>query len=248
MAHFQQNEFVRILTTTLPEYFSGVRVLEVGSWSLHGSVREYFSQCDYIGADIAVGPGVDLICQGQDIDKPTNTFDVVMSCECFEHNRFWLETFINMVRMLKPGGLFILTCAAPGRIEHGTSRRQAESSLTAKHGFPDYYRNLSRSHFRKRLSLDDHFECYGFAVPHYYNDLYFVGLKRIPHQLSGKCDRLWQVLDAARQISLAPGASQWDRRKRLLLSTTSRVLDRMVGGRIYHSITFHMHRLVMSLA
>ena len=245
MAHYQQNEFVRITKAILPEYFSGVRVLEVGSWSLHGSVRDYFSQCDYVGADIAAGPGVDLVCQGQDIESPTNTFDVVMSCECFEHNRFWLETFVNMIRVLKPGGLLILTCAAPGRIEHGTNRRQAESSLTAMSGFADYYRNLGEFDFRQRISLEDHFECCGFAVPRYYNDLYFLGVKRVPNLRTGKCDHVRRALNAAKQISLSPGASSSDRTKRLLLSSTSRVLERLIGSRLFHDTTFFVHRLAM---
>ena len=50
-----------------------------------------------------------------DIALPTASFDVVISCECFEHNPYWRETFLNMTRVLRPGGLFVLTCATTGR-------------------------------------------------------------------------------------------------------------------------------------
>jgi len=32
---------------------------------------------------------------------PANSFDCTISVECFEHNPFWLETFVNMLRMTR---------------------------------------------------------------------------------------------------------------------------------------------------
>ncbi len=50
------------------------------------------------------GPGVDVVSSGHALDFPDETFDVTLSCECFEHNPYWLETFRNMHRMTKAGG------------------------------------------------------------------------------------------------------------------------------------------------
>jgi SAM-dependent methyltransferase len=243
MAHYQQLEFVRIAKEALPNYFSRSRVLEVGSWDVTGTIRNYFSDCDYIGADITSGPGIDLVCEGQDIDLPTNSVDIAVSCECFEHNSHWLETFVNMLRILKPGGLFLMTCAAPGRIEHGTTRRSAESSLTASFGVSDYYRNLGESDFARRLNLAGMFSCHGFITATYYNDLYFLGIKRGKHDEATACNAVRAALQKARGIGLKPGSRPSEIAKRLLLAQTARHLERALGSRIYHGLTLAAHRV-----
>lgn len=78
-------------------------MLEVGSLDINGSVREAFSNCDYTGVDLELGPGVDLARQGQSVDFPTGHFDTTISVECLEHNPFWRETVANMLRMTRPG-------------------------------------------------------------------------------------------------------------------------------------------------
>lgn len=141
MAHIAQTEFVNCVKAKFPEYFKGTRVLEVGSYNVNGSVRDLFECCYYVGVDVVEGQGVDVVCPG---DKYTSDykFDVVISCEMLEHNPFWRETLRNMVSLLKEDGLLILTCAAPGRPEHGTRRTQDGASPSSKL-FGDYYRNLT---------------------------------------------------------------------------------------------------------
>lgn len=178
MAHFQQLQFVHEVSEGLPEFFFNKKVLEIGSWDVNGTIRGFFKDCDYLGVDIAEGQGVDLVCKGEDIDIADQTFDVVISCECFEHNIEWVRTFNNMVRMLKPGGLCLITCATLGRPEHGTKRTMAGLSLTAINNFSNYYRNLSPADFRKNINLDNHFSSYKFFINMYSKDLYFVGIKK----------------------------------------------------------------------
>lgn len=178
MAHFQQLEFVRIVKAGLPDYFSNKKVLEIGSWDVNGSVRNNFTNCDYLGVDIAEGAGVDLVAKGEGLSIAADTFDVVISCECFEHNPEWAKTFHNMIRMLRPGGLCIVTCATLGRSEHGTERTNADASLTALNHFPDYYRNLVPKDFKKDIELDVCFHPYQFFLNIYSRDLYFIGIKK----------------------------------------------------------------------
>lgn len=147
MAHQDQFEFIGITRDNFPDFFRGTRVLEVGSLDINGSIRRHFDACDYVGIDVGPGPGVDLVVAGQHYAAPTDSFDVVVSCECMEHNPAWRETTANMIRVLRPGGLFLLTCAAPGRPEHGTIRTETYSSpLTAALG-QTYYGNLHRRDF-----------------------------------------------------------------------------------------------------
>lgn len=178
MAHYQQLKFVSELSLGLPDYFVEKKVLEVGSWDVNGSVRDLFKNCDYLGVDVAEGPGVDLVCRGEAIQLPDSTFDVTISCECFEHNPAWKETFSNMVRMLKPGGLCAVTCATLGRAEHGTKRTNPDASLTALQNYDDYYKNLRQADFEKNFDLLQMFPEHFFTLNPYSKDLYFVGIKK----------------------------------------------------------------------
>jgi ubiquinone/menaquinone biosynthesis C-methylase UbiE len=147
MAHNTQLEFMALLRQEFPERFTGQRVLEIGSLDINGSVRSNFTQCDYVGLDVAPGPGVDVVSQGQDYAAPDASFDVVVSCEVMEHNPHWEKTMRNMVRLCKPGGMVIMTCATLGRKEHGTARTSPDASpLTVGLGW-SYYRNLTIKDF-----------------------------------------------------------------------------------------------------
>ena len=103
-----------------------------------------------------------------------------MSCssECFEHNPYWLETFLNMIRVTKPNGMVFFTCATDGRPEHGTTRTDLYSSpLTVEKGW-EYYMNLNEKHFTNFIDFDKLFVTYSFAVNGAICDLYFFGIKK----------------------------------------------------------------------
>ena len=53
MAHHQEFEFIAAVKAALPQFFSGQRVLEVGSLDINGSIRTAFDACDYVGADLS---------------------------------------------------------------------------------------------------------------------------------------------------------------------------------------------------
>ena len=175
MAHKEQKEFINNISLKLNQYFNNCDVLEIGSLDINGSIRDFFKNCNYIGNDVAEGNGVDIVSQGQDLKFPDNTFDVVISCEVMEHNPFWKETFKNMIRMCKPDGLIVFTCATKGRIEHGTSQTSPESSpLTLEW---NYYKNLSHRDFEKAFKFDELFSYYKFWYNWKSYDLYFLGTK-----------------------------------------------------------------------
>jgi SAM-dependent methyltransferase len=101
----------------------GARVLEVGSADINGSVRpgieRALSPRSYLGLDIAPGPGVDIVCPGGVESFPgEDQFDLVVSCEMLEHAERWEAAFRAMVRLLRPGGVLLLTARGPGFPRH----------------------------------------------------------------------------------------------------------------------------------
>ena len=178
MAHREQLEFVDRVRAMFPAAFTGKRVLEIGSLDINGSVRDLFTGCDHIGIDVAAGPGVDLVCQGQDYDAPDASFDTVICCEVMEHNPRWKETFLNMFRLCKPGGLVVMTCASTLRREHGTTRTTpGDSPLTVGIGW-DYYCNLTARDIRRALDLRKPLSAFSFFQNWASFDLYFIGFRR----------------------------------------------------------------------
>lgn len=182
MSHPDQIMFFEISGRYFPEFFTESRVLEVGSLDINGSIRQVMnSGVDYVGIDVGAGPGVDVVVRGEDFDAPAGSFDMVLSGECMEHNPAWEETTRNILRVLRPGGLFLLSCAAPGRPEHGTARTSPGSSpLTVALG-SEYYENLDFGDFERSSALAPL-----SPVAHWMNwrtrDLYIAGFKGSPAQ------------------------------------------------------------------
>lgn len=117
------------------------------------------------------------------ISPPRSTWAWI-SLECFEHNPFWTETFLNMLRLTRGDGLLLMTCATTGRREHGTSRRAPESSpFTVARGW-SYYRNLKRRDFVERIDFAAWFSDWRLIVVHESYDLYFVGMRLGPQRVT----------------------------------------------------------------
>ena len=171
MSHPAQLQFVADIKKNYVNLFFRKKVLEVGSLNINGSIRRFFMECDYTGVDIGAGPGVDLVARGEDLDFPNESFDVVASCECFEHNPEWVRTFDNMTRMAR--SLVFFSCATTGRPEHGTSRTTPQDAPFCG----DYYQNLKASDFLEKCNLKPYLH-YTFAVNKAAQDLYFIGIKK----------------------------------------------------------------------
>ena len=95
---------------------AGKVIVEIGSQDVNGSIRSVApSDAKYIGVDFAAGKGVDVI-----IDDPyslpfeNESVDICTSSSVFEHSEmFWL-LFLEILRILKPGGLFYLNVPSNG--------------------------------------------------------------------------------------------------------------------------------------
>lgn len=176
--HQPQVDFVNFVKNKFPDFFKNKNVLEVGSLNVNGTIRNLFEDCNYTGLDIGPGKDVDVVYEGQKYPGPDNFYDTIISCECMEHNPFYLETFLNMWRMTKINGLILMTCATDGRLEHGTSEHSSlDSPLTIAAGW-NYYKNLNEGHFITPLNFAFFFSEWNFSYNYEWFDLYFYGIKR----------------------------------------------------------------------
>ena len=95
MSHFEQKQFVNFVLDELKQIknFDNFSVLDVGSYDVGGSIKEFFSKNEYTGVDLIKGPNVDVVLDGSKLDKLNQKYDIVISCECFEHTKNWKEIF-----------------------------------------------------------------------------------------------------------------------------------------------------------
>lgn len=181
MAHPSQWLYCDAVRQAFPNYFHSSKVLDVGSLDINGCNKPHFTNCIYTGLDIGPGPNVDVISKGHEYQADDETYDTIISTECFEHDKYVEQTLQNIVRMLRPEGLFVFTCATTGRPEHGTRRTDTYSSpltttVTQEEDWGDYYRNLTEEDFKIMLDFDKVFSKYEFNVDG--TDIRFWGVKR----------------------------------------------------------------------
>lgn len=178
MSHQTQINYCLSIKKKFPNFFINKKVIDFGSLDINGNNKIFFENCDYTGLDIGPGKNVDIICKAHEFDAPDNTYDVVVSTEMLEHDQFLDKSLPNMVRVLKPGGLFFFTCAGLGRHEHGTRRTEPTASPFTSNidGWGDYYKNVEESMVRSIIAVDEIFLEYQFNyVP---TDLQFYGIKK----------------------------------------------------------------------
>lgn len=179
--HDEARLFTLFCKQLFPEMFDGKRVLDVGSGDINGNNRFLFTNCDYDGNDVAPAPNVTIVSKTSTLPFANETFDTILSTECFEHDPEWMQSFRTILRMLKPGGLFCFTCASTGRGEHGTRRTTPQDSygtIGGVNGWTDYYKNLTLEDVRRVFDLDSTFVVWDSYYNSVTKDLYFYGIKR----------------------------------------------------------------------
>jgi SAM-dependent methyltransferase len=119
-------------------------VYEFGSYQVEGQLdyadlRSLFPGKPYVGCDMRPGPGVDRV---EDVSKMTLgdcQAGTVMCIETFEHVFEVRRAFDEVFRILKPGGIFLITSPLNFRI----------------HGYPDDYWRMTPSCLRRMLEPYD---------------------------------------------------------------------------------------------
>lgn len=116
-----------------------LRVIDIGAYDVNGSYRTLFDApgWQYTGIDLEAGPGVDVVLTSPyRLPFADGSVDLVISGQAFEHVEFFWMTWLEMVRVLKPGGRIFLI--APSR---GPEHRYPQDCWRF---YPDGYRALAK--------------------------------------------------------------------------------------------------------
>lgn len=93
-------------------------ILDLGSADLNGSYRELFAlpPWRYRGVDLVASENVDIVLSDpyrwREIDS--ESVDVVVSGQTFEHTEFFWETMLEIARVLKPRGMCCIIAPSSG--------------------------------------------------------------------------------------------------------------------------------------
>lgn len=115
-------------------------VYEFGSYQVDGQegyadLRSLFPGKTYVGCDFREGPGVDRLEDVTRMTLPDASAGTVLCIETFEHVFEVRRAFDEVFRVLRPGGVFIITSPLNFRI----------------HGYPDDYWRMTPSCLRRML-------------------------------------------------------------------------------------------------
>jgi SAM-dependent methyltransferase len=103
------------------------------------------------------GPGVDVVGKVHEFwpagARADFTYDTIVSAEMLEHDPYWRESLRRMYALLKPHGLLAISCAGPGRPEHGTPRTTGPQAVWTDPANPDYYLNISDKDILEALGV-----------------------------------------------------------------------------------------------
>ena len=95
-----------------------LRILDLGSQDINGSYRPLFDHepWTYQGADMSAGKNVDIVLKDpyRWREVPSNSYDVVISGQAFEHIEYFWVTMVEIARVLKPEGLCCLVAPSSG--------------------------------------------------------------------------------------------------------------------------------------
>ena len=109
----------RYLTAKINE---PLRILDLGSQDVNGSYRSLFSKqpWNYVGVDMATGNNVDIVLRTPYVwnEVSSESADVIISGQTFEHIQYFWITMLEVARVLKPGGLCCILAPSSGPEHH----------------------------------------------------------------------------------------------------------------------------------
>jgi len=108
--HYSAMRHAQLFFKTYYPIPSQPKILEIGSQDVNGSIRSVAPEASpYIGADFVAAEGVDIVLSDPyALPFEDASFDACVSSSCFEHSDFFWLAFNEVMRVLKPDGLFYM--------------------------------------------------------------------------------------------------------------------------------------------
>jgi SAM-dependent methyltransferase len=93
---------------------TGLKIIEIGAQDVNGSLRSITPAGNtYIGVDFVEGADV-VLTDPYSLPFDSASIDVCLCSSCFEHSEFFWLLFNEIMRVLKPEGLFFLNAPSNG--------------------------------------------------------------------------------------------------------------------------------------
>jgi len=91
-------------------------IIDIGSSDVNGSLKKYIDKSNkYIGIDLEKNKNVDIVLNDPyKLPFDDNSVDVVLSTSVFEHCEFFWVLFLEIMRVLKPNGIFYINAPSHG--------------------------------------------------------------------------------------------------------------------------------------
>lgn len=91
-------------------------VIDIGAQDVNGSLRSVApDNVRYLGVDFINGKGVDIVLEDPyKLPFDDNSVDIVLSSSCFEHSEMFWILYLEIIRIMKPNGLFYLNVPSNG--------------------------------------------------------------------------------------------------------------------------------------
>jgi SAM-dependent methyltransferase len=90
---------------------------DIGSYDVNGSYRALtgHTQWRYTGVDLEPGPNVDVVMESPyRLPFATASMDVLISGQALEHMDFFWVSWLEMIRVVRPGGLIFMIAPSRG--------------------------------------------------------------------------------------------------------------------------------------
>jgi len=130
-----------------------IAITEIGSQAINSSVKSSLNEkYDYTGVDITAGENVDIVLKDPyKLPFSDESIDAVISISVFEHTEFFWLTYLEILRILKPDGLFFLNVPSNSKFHRHSSdnwRFYPDSSIALeKWGIKNNYNPKVLEHY-----------------------------------------------------------------------------------------------------
>ena len=115
--HTSSLAHMRRLVDTYLKGHNDLNIVDIGSWDVNGSYKPLLSGPGwrYCGVDLAAGPNVDVVMTSPyQLPMASHSVDVLVSGQAFEHIEYFWLTWLEICRVVKPGGLIFLIAPSRG--------------------------------------------------------------------------------------------------------------------------------------